>query len=458
MPGAVHSIIVGGGLRAINGTGALDVYPVFADTDVPASSVKDGNIRDSADAVPKVYIGDVTRPANVSAGVTILGGAVVTQGSPLTTHGQHIVIGDGTVVRVGTPAPLSAVNPVVIGVDNNVGDGTNDLGSCVVIGYGHTLATIVGESLCIGTGNTSLGTQAITIGMSAINTGSGPADIVIGQSAVRLATGTGPNFLSGVVIGPNARGDGPNSVAIGPSAVILNGHSTAIGAGATCSFNSPAGSGAQTALGALASCGTGQRSTMVGYNVKGQNFTACYGLGAGMRFTANNQFMVGTSRLDSGQNNGPVNWMHIGGEPTYPSYVGLTWECVNGEGTDNSVGDLTIKAPRGTGNASGGRIIFQTGQVLASGATVQAATTRFTINSVNGGVEIAAPAPTITVPTLTVIGNNTAGQPAVEFTTFVDAAAAAAGTLTNAPSAGDPAMWLPITINGVAHAIPVWAV
>jgi hypothetical protein len=33
----------------------------------------------------------------------------------------------------------------------------------------------------------------------------------------------------------------------------------------------------------------------------------------------------------------------------------------------------------------------------------------------------------------------------------------ATGTLTNAPSAGDPDFWLPITINGTAHWIPAWA-
>lgn len=35
-------------------------------------------------------------------------------------------------------------------------------------------------------------------------------------------------------------------------------------------------------------------------------------------------------------------------------------------------------------------------------------------------------------------------------------AAAAAGTLTNAPSAGNPAVWCPITFNGVQHWFPCW--
>lgn len=34
---------------------------------------------------------------------------------------------------------------------------------------------------------------------------------------------------------------------------------------------------------------------------------------------------------------------------------------------------------------------------------------------------------------------------------------AAVGTLTNAPSAGDPDFWLPVSINGTAHWIPAWA-
>lgn len=34
---------------------------------------------------------------------------------------------------------------------------------------------------------------------------------------------------------------------------------------------------------------------------------------------------------------------------------------------------------------------------------------------------------------------------------------AGAGTLANAPSAGDPDFWLPISINGTAHWIPAWA-
>jgi hypothetical protein len=36
-------------------------------------------------------------------------------------------------------------------------------------------------------------------------------------------------------------------------------------------------------------------------------------------------------------------------------------------------------------------------------------------------------------------------------------AGSSAGTLTNAPAAGNPAVWIPITINGTTYYIPAWS-
>jgi len=41
---------------------------------------------------------------------------------------------------------------------------------------------------------------------------------------------------------------------------------------------------------------------------------------------------------------------------------------------------------------------------------------------------------------------------------LADAAGAAAGTLANAPTAGDPSFWMPITIGGTVYAFPLWLV
>ena len=44
------------------------------------------------------------------------------------------------------------------------------------------------------------------------------------------------------------------------------------------------------------------------------------------------------------------------------------------------------------------------------------------------------------------------------FVNATDVTGAQAGTLTNAPQAGNPAKWLKIKIDGVAYAIPAWAI
>lgn len=41
-------------------------------------------------------------------------------------------------------------------------------------------------------------------------------------------------------------------------------------------------------------------------------------------------------------------------------------------------------------------------------------------------------------------------------TNLADGAGAAAGTLTNAPVAGNPTKWIPIDDNGVTRFIPAW--
>jgi hypothetical protein len=39
---------------------------------------------------------------------------------------------------------------------------------------------------------------------------------------------------------------------------------------------------------------------------------------------------------------------------------------------------------------------------------------------------------------------------------LTNGAGAAAGTLTNAPAAGDPTKWIPIDDNGTTRYIPAW--
>lgn len=56
------------------------------------------------------------------------------------------------------------------------------------------------------------------------------------------------------------------------------------------------------------------------------------------------------------------------------------------------------------------------------------------------------------LPDITTAGNNLVRKT----TTLADGAAAAAGTLGNAPAAGNPTKWVPIDDNGTTRYIPAW--
>ena len=97
----------------------------------------------------------------------------------------------------------------------------------------------------------------------------------------------------------------------------------------------------------------------------------------------------------------------------------------------------TVRSGTGTGNAAGASLFFQTPTPTASGVVAQSYATRLTLSEagavfdlVNQGLRI---------------NGQTSG------------AGASAGTLSNAPSAGDPSFWLPINIAGALRWIPCWA-
>jgi hypothetical protein len=125
----------------------------------------------------------------------------------------------------------------------------------------------------------------------------------------------------------------------------------------------------------------------------------------------------------------------LGGGNVQTSIVSArTIRFTDASGTNIAAGSVTLIAPRATGNAAGGDFVFQTGAVQASGTTSQPATTQFTILSSAGG----------------------AGVPNLRIDNVTTGAGAGAGTLTNAPTAGDPTFWLPININGTVLYIPCW--
>ncbi len=124
--------------------------------------------------------------------------------------------------------------------------------------------------------------------------------------------------------------------------------------------------------------------------------------------------------------------------------VSQTIQAANGiTGTDKTGGNLTLASGKGTGAGAVSSLIFQTPTVLGSGTTAQSLATRLTLSS--AGATFAAG--------ITTIGG------AVFHTTssaLTDGAGAGAGTLTNAPAAGNPTKWIGINDNGTTRYIPAW--
>ena len=124
----------------------------------------------------------------------------------------------------------------------------------------------------------------------------------------------------------------------------------------------------------------------------------------------------------------------------------------------------TIIDLRGSGAATGGALtvrqnsglntVFAIGSGASGGqitmpANLTATTTGTGTLVVTGGVGISA--------ALFAGSYNVSVDRSILCTNQTSAAAAAAGTLGNAPAAGDPGFWLKIKVNGTNYAVPCWA-
>ena len=115
-------------------------------------------------------------------------------------------------------------------------------------------------------------------------------------------------------------------------------------------------------------------------------------------------------------------------------------------GTSNVAGaNFTIAGSQGKGSGGGGSLIFQVAPAGSAGTAVNALATALTIDSTKAATFAGA----VTVPGIAVAAFTSTG-------TFTSGAGASLGTLSNAPSAGNPTSWIKIIDNGVTRYIPAW--
>lgn len=416
-----QSIIVGGGIAATAPFTTGNI-PVFVSVSPPAVSNS---------IMGQVLVG------NLAIINTVLGdpNAAATE----TFRWRGGLISEGA----GADSFIAGRGAVSVGVDG------------IAIGRGASAS--VSDAIAIGRGASVLSSSQVAIGLSASVTATGGVAIgpgaTAGQNSTAInadATGTG-----GTAVGNGATANATNATAIGLNAVA-GASSVAIGRGATTGssgiaigdttntnntastviggFNCATNAAGQILIGAGASpasinAAAGQSICIGGTSSIGAH-TDNILIGAG-----GSSFAANTAQI--GAPNTVINTLVVGRGNTHTAAVSLTIRGTNVVTTaDTAGGDLTVIAPRGTGNAAtGGEIIFQTGAPGASGATLQVATSQFKILKSAGG----------------------AGVPGVQFMNVTNGAGAAAGTLANAPSAGDPSFWLPVSIAGAGvRYIPCW--
>ena len=112
-----------------------------------------------------------------------------------------------------------------------------------------------------------------------------------------------------------------------------------------------------------------------------------------------------------------------------------------------SIGVLdALLAINGSGSLSLTNNVTATGLIMGATGITSVSTLR--------GVLI--PTPTVSGDTITVGPSNTTGALIATNAALTDGAGASAGTLTNAPSAGNPTKWIKVNDNGVIRSVPAW--
>jgi hypothetical protein len=309
---------------------------------------------------------------------------------------------------------------------HNTGGGTN---SCV---YGAGAGVDGDEPNC-----TSVGVNAGCYGDDSVAIGYGSYAGSSGSTAYQdnVAIGSGANSLisSGVAIGKDATTTtSSGGTAIGSGASIFGNNSVAIGAGAECTgafgvaigqgtINS--GSGVTIGRGAEGSLAIGYNADSTGHSsaiamgtsaTGGALYTVAIGassnaghdgsicIGQSATSTASRQLVIGSDKLNVAH----ILDVYIGKGVVDASPTSTTYHATGGEGTDIAGADITIAGGKGTGNAAGGSVIFQTSVVGSTGTSLQSLTDRVEIDN-SGNIMVGTSTP---IGVLTVEGSVSLGS------------------------------------------------
>ena len=355
----VDTIVVGGGVGALSPfTAGLITYIASADPPIIGGASIAAYTTGTGGTHPAVVIGSgvVDPQPGANEPLRVVGGII----SEKSGSADSVILGRNTgavasgSVAIGLSAVASSTGNVAIGQNSSAGAVNG-----VAIGNG----AVASANSCTAVGQLATASVASAVVIGAGSTAGAQNTVVVG--AASTATGT-----AAVSIGANITGNGAASIIIGnnitanavaDNVVISQGGLTARTNWCVIHGGTPANlSSAATPLVIVG--GASMTVTHAGNIVLGHGFTS---------FKAN-VFAVGGTATNSF-----IDTVVVGRGNTHTASLGgLTIRCTDGATTNNlAMGNLTIIAPRGTGNATPGAVLFQTGVPGASGNTLQTART-----------------------------------------------------------------------------------
>lgn len=381
----------------------------------------------------------------MASGNTIIVGGGIASGTPFTTNNFALIGNSSPATIVNANARQDASTPPKV----YIGDGIYTAG-LLLLGGG-TANTNAAQAVVVGeqsryTPSVLTTNPSVIIGYQADGgTGSQSGNVVIGPFAgAGVATGVATDLVAiGRAAGAFTSGSGTSCVFIGAGARCdLGSQLVVVGASAAWTANNV---GVVVGYNSVVSGGAGIASVILlgANNSTNKTRNLFFGHSLADATTAGDLLVFGQSWTATASmpanaigffNSSGYTTLIVGKAEVHAAPQGLTFRLTDGLGANIGAGSLTIRGGNATGAGAQSSIIFQT-QSAAGGASVLGTmTTQVSIIPCTGG----------------------AGQANLRFDNLTSGAGAGAGTLANAPAAGNPTFWLPVNIAGTVRYIPCW--
>jgi hypothetical protein len=380
------------------------------------------------------------RFANMVALGANIGVGIVEALSPNTSSQMRnsVLIGRGVMAGPNAVSTTGALGRDNVVIGNNAGNPRsnpswpNSASGCVFIGvnaangYGHSASNVSADNVtAIGYNVTISGATGGAPSSSVIiGNGAGPAMAGYGDCGTTVLIGTGAQVTTTVsdvvVIGNGARAGGSNVTVVGAGSDNINGTDNVyIGSG----LQATGGSGRNQNVRIGGSIGAGNMD-----HAASRCIILGHGAGALQSVAGvSDMFLVETTASNLEANRRCILYGIMGAGNLVVGHSNAASRVFGTSGQTNVL--KLVEGTRGIGNPAGGGFLFYT---AADGAQF--------VRTNGDQIYLTPPA----------------GVLARSGVNYTDGAGVGAGTLLNAPAAGDPTKWVPINDNGVTRYIPAW--